>query len=31
MKKSVYVALSILETSNRIMFEFWYDFIKPKY
>ena len=31
MEKSVYLGLSILETSNRIMYEFWYDFIKPKY
>ena len=31
MNKSVYLALSILETSKTIMYEFWYDYIKPKY
>ena len=31
MNKSVYLGLSILETSKTIMYEFWYDYIKPKY
>ena len=31
MNKSVYLALSILEISKTLMYEFWYDYIKPKY
>ena len=31
MNKSVYLGLSILETSKTLMYEFWYDYIKPKY
>ena len=31
MKKSIYLGLSILETSKIIMYEFWYDYIKRKY
>ena len=31
MNKSVYLDLSILEISKTLMYEFWYDFIKPKY
>ena len=29
--KSVYLGLSILEISKTLMYEFWYDYIKPKY
>ena len=31
MNKLVYLGLSILEISKTIMYEFWYDYIKPKY
>ena len=31
MDKSVYLGLSILEISKILMFEFWYNYIKPKY
>ena len=31
MNKSVYFNLSILEISNIVMYEFWYDYVKPKY
>ena len=31
MNKPVYLALSILEISKTIMYEFWYDYVKPKY
>ena len=31
MNKPVYLGLSILEISKRVMYEFWYDYIKPKY
>ena len=31
MDKSIYLGLPILEISKRIMYEFWYDYIKPKY
>ena len=31
MNKPVYLGLSILEISNTLMYEFWYDYIKPKY
>ena len=30
MNKSVYLGLSILEISTTLMYEFWYDYIKPK-
>ena len=30
-KKLVYLGLSILEISKIIMYEFWYDHVKPKY
>ena len=30
MNKPVYLGLSILETSKTLMYEFWYDYIKPK-
>ena len=29
--KPVYLGLLILEISKTIMYEFWYDYIKPKY
>ena len=28
MNKPVYLGLSILEISKRLMYEFWYDYIK---
>ena len=31
MNKQVYLDLSILEISKILMYEFWYDYIKPKY
>ena len=31
MNKSVYLGLSILEISITLMYEFWYDYMKPKY
>ena len=31
MSKSAYLGLSILEISKTLMYEFWYDYIKPKY
>ena len=31
MNKPVYLDLSILEISKTLMYEFWYDYIKPKY
>ena len=31
MNKPIYLGLSILETSKTLMYEFWYDHIKPKY
>ena len=30
MNKPVYLGLSILELSRILMFEFWYDYVKPK-
>ena len=29
--KPVYLGLSILETSKTLIYEFWYDYMKPKY
>ena len=29
--KPVYLGLSILELSKVLMYEFWYDYVKPKY
>ena len=29
--KPVYLGLSILELSKILMYEFWYDYVKPKY
>ena len=31
MSKSIYLGLSILEISKILMYEFWYDYMKPKY
>ena len=31
MNKPIYLRLSILEISKILMYEFWYDYIKPKY
>ena len=31
MNKPVYLGLPILEISKTVMYEFWYDYIKPKY
>ena len=31
MNKPIYIGLSILEISKILMFEFWYDYMKPKY
>ena len=31
MNKSVYLGLSILEISKILIYEFWYDYMKPKY
>ena len=29
--KPVYLGMSILDMSKTLMYEFWYDYIKPKY
>ena len=31
MNKPMYLGLSILELSKILMYEFWYDYVKPKY
>ena len=31
MNKPVYLAMSILDISKTLMYEFWYDYVKPKY
>ena len=31
MNKPIYLGLPILEISNLLMYEFWYDYMKPKY
>ena len=31
MNRLAYLGLSILEISKTLMFEFWYDYVKPKY
>ena len=31
MNKPIYLGLSILELSKLLMYEFWYDYMKPKY
>ena len=30
MSKPVYLRLSLLELSKILMYEFWYDYVKPK-
>ena len=29
--KPIYLSLSMLDLSRTVMYEFWYDYIKPKY
>ena len=31
MNKPIYLGLSILDISKILMYEFWHDYIKPKY
>ena len=31
MNKPAYLGISILELNKTLMYEFWYDYIKPKY
>ena len=31
MNKPAYLGLSISEISKTLMYEFWYDYVKPKY
>ena len=31
MNKSIYLGLAILDISKTLMYEFWYDYLKPKY
>ena len=31
MNKPIYIGLSILDISKILMYEFWYDYMKPKY
>ena len=31
MNKPIYLGLSILEISEILIYEFWYDYMKPKY
>ena len=31
MNKPLYFGLSILDLIKTVMYEFWYDFVKPKY
>ena len=31
MNKPLYLGLSILHLSKTVMYEFWYDYVKPKY
>ena len=31
MNKSLYLGMSILRIIKTLMYEFWYDYVKPKY
>ena len=31
MNKPIYLGMSILDISKALMYEFWYDYLKPKY
>ena len=31
MNKPIYLDLAILDISKNLMYEFWYDYLKPKY
>ena len=31
MNKPVYLSMSILDISKTLMYEFWYDYLKPEY
>ena len=31
MNKPIYLGFTILEISKTLMYEFWYDYMKPKY
>ena len=31
MNKSVYLGQAVLDISKTLMYEFWYDYLKPKY
>ena len=31
MNKPAFLGLSILDLSKTVMYEFWYDYVKPKY
>ena len=31
MNKAIYLGISMLDISKTLMYEFWYDYIKPKY
>ena len=31
MNKPVYLGMSILDINKTLMYEFWYEYIKPKY
>ena len=31
MNKLVYLGLSVLNLTKIVMYEFWYDYVKPKY
>ena len=31
LNKPVYLGLSILDLNKTVMYEFWYDYVKPKY
>ena len=31
MNKPIYLGMSILDIGKMLMWEFWYDYLKPKY